>query len=57
MRLSRLIPVCLISVMMGVLLPRVFANPSHLVVAAGVYMALMYAVDRVFGSVQKAERE
>lgn len=57
MRLSRLIPVCLISVMMGILLPRIFANPSHLVVAAGAYMALMYAVDRVFGAAPKAERD
>lgn len=50
MRLSRLIPVCLISSMMGLLLPRIFPNPSHLVLAAAAYLAIMLGVDRVFGS-------
>lgn len=50
MRLSRLIPVCLISVMMGTLLPRLFENPSHLTLAAAGYLAIMVAVDKLFGS-------
>ncbi len=57
MRLSRLIPVCLISVLMGILLPRLFVNPSHLLCAAAGYMALMWGVDKVFGTIQKAERD
>ena len=50
MRLSRLIPVCLISVLMGLLLPRIFENPSHLTLAAAGYLGVMWAVDKVFGS-------
>jgi hypothetical protein len=50
MRLSRLIPVCLISILMGVLLPRLFLNPKHLILAAAGYMLVMVAVDFVFGS-------
>jgi hypothetical protein len=36
--------------MMGLLLPRLFPEPSHLLLAACGYLAVMVAVDRVFGS-------
>ena len=57
MNLARLIPVCLISVLMGLLLPRVFENPSHLVLAAAGYLLIMLGVDRVFGSASRPERD
>ena len=50
MNYARLIPVCLISVLVGVLLPRVFIKPAHLTLAAAGYLLLMLVVDRLFGS-------
>ena len=55
MNLFRLIPVCLISVLMGILLPRYFENPSHLTLAAAGYLLIMLGVDRVFGSARRTE--
>jgi hypothetical protein len=50
MNLSRLIPVCLISSLMGLILPRVFENPAHLTLAAVGYLVVCLGIDRLFGS-------
>lgn len=50
MKLSRLIPVCLISTLTGLILPRLFENPSHLALAAAGYLLVCLLIDRVFGA-------
>lgn len=57
MRLSRLIPVCLISVLMGLLLPRLFEKPSELTLAAAGYLGVLWVVDRFFGKPAASEPE
>lgn len=57
MRLSRLIPVCLISVLMGLLLPRLFEKPSQLTLAAAGYLGVMWMVDRFFGKTATGKPE
>ena len=50
MNLARLIPVCLISTLTGLILPRVFEKPAHLTLAAAGYLLICVGVDRFFGS-------
>jgi hypothetical protein len=47
MKLSHLIPVCLISVLIGQLLPAVIENKSLLTLAAAAYLLVLYFVDRL----------
>ena len=53
MNLARLIPVCLISTLTGLILPRIFEKPAHLALAAASYLLLCLCVDRFFGSTGK----
>jgi hypothetical protein len=49
MKYSTLVPVCLISSLVGIMLPRLFESTSKLVLAAIAYLVVMLAVDFLFG--------
>ena len=55
MKLARLIPICLISVLVGTLLPRLIESGPRLTIAAAGYLLLMYGVDVVFNRTKDAE--
>ena len=49
MKLSLLVPTCLISTLVGLTLPKLFDSPPTLILASIAYLLLLLGVDMFFG--------